>query len=76
MCEKSVLNPNPHIQHRSICVSVNPVIVAQLITFRRRFNLTKADWEEFSVDLDSNIEEVEAIQENYERFVEMLRITL
>ena len=72
VCEKSVLDPIPHIQHRPICVSVNPVIVAQPTTFRRRFNLKKADWEGFSADLDSNIEKVYAIPENYERFIEML----
>ena len=59
---------------RPICVSVNPVIVAQPTTLRRRFNLKKADWEGFSADLDSNIEEVDAIPENYERFAEMLRM--
>ena len=32
------------------------------------------DCEGFSADLDSNIEEVDAIPENYERFVEMLRM--
>ena len=37
--------------------------------------MKKADWEGFSADLDSNIEEVDAILENYERFVEMLRMT-
>ena len=74
MCEKSVLDPIPHTQHRPICVSVNPVIVAQPTTFRRRFNAKKADCEGFSADLDSNIEEVYAIPENYERFVEMLRM--
>ena len=72
MCEKSVLDPIPPTQHRPICVSVNPV--AQPTTFRRRFNLKKRDWEGFSADLDSNIEEVDAIPENYERFVEMLRM--
>ena len=50
-----------------IRVSVNPVIVAQSTTFRRSFNLKKAD-------LDSNIEEADAIPEDYERFVEMLRM--
>ena len=34
------------------------------------------DWEGFSVNHDSNIEEVDAIPENYERFVEMLRMAL
>ena len=76
MCEKSVLDPIPHTQHRPICVCVNPVIVAQPSTFRRLFNLMKADWEGFSADLDSNIGEVDAIPENYERFVYMLCMAL
>ena len=74
MPEKSVLDPIPHTQHRPICVSVNPVIVAQRTTFKRRFNLKKADCERFWADLDSNIKEVDAIPENYERFVDMLRM--
>ena len=74
MCEKSFLDPIPQTQHRPICVSVNPVIVAKLTRFRRRFNLKKADWEGFSADLDSNIEEFDDIPENYERFVEMLHM--
>ena len=74
MCEKSVFDPIPHTQHRPICVSVNPVIVSQPTTFKIRFNLMKADWKGFSADLDSNIEEVDAIPENYERFVEMLQM--
>ena len=61
MCEKSVLDPIHHTQHRPIWLSVNPVIVAQPTTFRRRFNMKKADWEGFSADLDSNIEEVDDI---------------
>ena len=67
MCEKSVLDPITHTQHRPICVSVNPVIVAQPTTFGRRFNMKKAD-------LGSNIKEVDAILENYELFVEMVRM--
>ena len=74
ICEKSVLDQIPHTQHRPIGVSVNPVIVAQPTTFRRHFNLKKTDWKGFSADLDSNIEEVDAIPENYEWFVEMLRM--
>ena len=44
MCEEYVIDPIPHTQHRPICVSVSIVIVAQPTTFRRRFNLKKADW--------------------------------
>ena len=68
MCEKYVVDPIP--QHRPIGVRVNLVIVAHPTTFRRRFNLKKADLEGFSADLDSTIEEVVVIPENYERFIE------
>ena len=42
MCDTSVLDPIFHTQHRPIRVSINPVIVAQPTTFRRRFNLKKS----------------------------------
>ena len=52
MCEKSVLDPIPRTQHRPICVTVHPVIVPQPTPFRRRFNLRKAKWDDFSTDFD------------------------
>ena len=58
MCEKSVLDPIPRTQHRPICVTVNPIIVPQPTTSRRRFNLKK----------------VNSIPENYGRFIELLRV--
>ena len=45
--EKSVLDSIPRTQHRSICVTVNPVIVSQPTTSRRRFNIKKANWDGF-----------------------------
>ena len=48
MCEKSILDPIPHTQHRPICVTGKPVIVPQPSPFRRRFNLRKADWVGYS----------------------------
>ena len=36
MCEKSVRDPIPRTQHRPICVTVNPFIVQQPTTSRRR----------------------------------------
>ena len=74
MCEKSVLNPIPRTQHRPICVTVNPVIVPQPTTSRRRFNLKKANWDGFSTEFDAAIEEVNSIPENYGRFIELLRV--
>ena len=74
MCKKSVMDPIPHTQHRPICVSVQPVIVPQPTPFGRRFNLRKADWNGYSTELDSRIEDVEPIPSNYHRFVEIVRV--
>ena len=74
MCEKSVLDPIPRTQHRPICVTVNPIIVPQPTTSRRRFNLKKDNWDEFSTELDAAIEEVNSVPENYGRFIELLRV--
>ena len=62
MCEKHVLGPIPRTQHRPICVTVHPVIVPQPTPSRRRFNLRKAKWDDFSTDFDEAIEEVEPHQ--------------
>ena len=66
MCEMSVLDPIPRTQH--------PVIVPQPTPFRRRFNLRKAKWDDFSADFDEAIEEVEPIPENYDRFIGLIRV--
>ena len=70
MCEKSIVDPIPRTQHRPICVTVNPIIVSQPTTSRRRFNLKKANWDGFSTEFDAAIEEVNSIPENYGRFIE------
>ena len=74
MCEKSVLDPIPRTQHRPICATVHPVIVPQPTPFRRRFNLRKAKWDDFSTDFDETIEEIEPIPENYDRFIGLGRV--
>ena len=74
MCEKSVLDPIPSTPHRLICVTVNPVIVAQPTTSRRRSNMKNANWGGFSTEFDEAIEEVNSIPENYGRFIELLRM--
>ena len=64
MCEKSVLDPIPRTQHRPICVTVNPIIVPQPTTSRRRFSLKNVNWDGFSAKFDAAIEEVNSIPEN------------
>ena len=74
MCGKSVMEPIPHTQHRLICTRANPVVVAHPTPFRRRFNLRKADWDSYSTELDKLIEDVEPIPENYDGFVDKVRV--
>ena len=75
MCVKSVLNPIPSTQHRPICVTVNHVLVSRSTTFRRRFNPRKANWSGYAIYIDSLIDEVDPTPENYDRFVEAMRVT-
>ena len=42
--------------------------------FRRRFNLRKVKWDDFSTDFDEAIEEVEPIPENYDKFIGLIRV--
>ena len=72
ICEKSVLDPIPRTQHRPICVTVHPAIGPQPTPFRRRFNLRKAKWDDFSTDFDEAIEE--PVPENYDRFIGLIRV--
>ena len=58
--------PPPSTQKRHICVTVNPVLVAQPTTFRRRFNLRG-----YATDVVILIEKV---NHNPERFVESVRV--
>ena len=74
MCEKSILDPIPHIKHRPIWVTMNLVVVSQPTTFRRRFKLRKADWNGYSTELDKPIEGLEPFTGNYNRFVEYVRV--
>ena len=75
MYVKSVLNPIPRTQHRPICVTVKPVLVSRPTAFRRRFNLRKANWIGYALDVDILIDEVDPTPENYERFVEAIGVT-
>ena len=74
MCEKSVLDPIPRTQHRTICVTVNSIIVPESTASIGCFILKKANWDGFSTEFDAAIEEVNSIPENYGRFIELLRV--
>ena len=64
----------PHTQHRPICARATPVGVAHPTPFRRRSNLRKADWDGYSTELDTLIEDDEHIPKNYGGFVDKVRV--
>ena len=60
---------HPHTQHHPICVTVNPVIVPQPTTSRRRVNLKKANWDGFLTKFDSAIEVVNSTPDIYGNYI-------
>ena len=72
-CNKIVMEPIPRSQHRPIGVQVNAAIIVQTVPFRRRFNLKKANWEQYAYQLDAAVENIPATAECYDQFVNALR---
>ena len=52
---------------------MNAAVTVQTVPFRRRFNLKKANWEQFAQQLDVAVENIPATAENYDQFVKVLR---
>ena len=72
--KKSIMELIPHMQHRPICARANPLVMAHLTQFRRRFNIRNAYWDGYSTYLDKLIEDVEPIPENYGGLVDKVRV--
>ena len=71
-CNKIMMEPVPRSQHRPIGVQVNAAITVQTVPFRRRFNLKKANWEQYAYQLDA-VENIPATAECYDQFVNAQR---
>ena len=52
---------------------MNAAIAVQTVPFRRRFNLKKANWEQYAYQLDAAVENIPATAECYDQFVNALR---
>ena len=72
-CNKIVMEPKPRSQHRPIGVQVNAAITVQTVPFRRRFNLKKANWEQYAYQHDAAVDNIPATAECYDQFVNALR---
>eukprot|EP00057_Strongylocentrotus_purpuratus_P002687 XP_003725025.1 PREDICTED: RNA-directed DNA polymerase from mobile element jockey-like [Strongylocentrotus purpuratus] len=64
-----ISEPIPHSQHRPIIVDITAAVVPQRVPLRRRFNFRKADWEQFAIDLDEVLSDLDPVPANYDQFV-------
>ena len=54
-------------------MQVNAVITVQTVPFRRRFNLKKANWEQYAYQHDAAVENIPATAECYDQFLNAVR---
>lgn len=66
-------NPIPYTQYQPILCEITAVIKPNEIPFRRRYNIIKADWNNFSKNLDSMISSIKSILENYDAFTALIK---
>ena len=52
---------------------MNAAITVQTVPFRRRFNMKKANWEQYTYQLDAAVENISATAEYNDQFVNALR---
>ncbi|KAL1448195.1 hypothetical protein WDU94_012261, partial [Cyamophila willieti] len=72
-CTKIVLEAIPGTQHRPIACELSGVVKPENVPFKRRFNFKRARWEQFSEELDREIESLEPVPKNYDLFVELTK---
>ena len=71
----SMLEPITHSQHRSITIVISAAVVPQKVPLRRRFNVQKANWENFTRSLDVALLDLEPVPSNYDQFVKKVQET-
>ena len=73
MCQRGVLDPIPRTQHRPITITIRSPVTAMHCPFRRRFNLKKANWSNFSNEIDQSIANIPAHPNHYDDFVDLVK---
>ncbi|UYV84635.1 hypothetical protein LAZ67_X002927 [Cordylochernes scorpioides] len=69
---KRILKKFPKSQHHPIILEVGHFIPVTLKPFLPRWNLQKANWENFRAYIDQNINRIQPLPSNYFRFVGLL----
>jgi len=72
-CKKKVEAPIPNSQHRPITCQINAIIHPENVPMIRRYNFKKANWENFKTQLDTEINKITPIPENYGQFTKLVK---
>ncbi|KAJ8889521.1 hypothetical protein PR048_009020 [Dryococelus australis] len=67
--KNEIAEPLPCTQHKAIICAVEAVVKPETVQFKRRFNFKRAKWEQFSMDLDEEIINIDRTPEKYDLFV-------
>ncbi|KAK3892154.1 hypothetical protein Pcinc_003990 [Petrolisthes cinctipes] len=66
--EKSISNPIPRSQHLPIVIEARPVLRPTESKPMNRFNYWKANWNQFTVDIEAEISNIRPHSEDYKNF--------
>ena len=73
MCQRGVLDPIPRTQHRPMTITIRSPVTAMHCSFRRRFNLNKANWPKFTNEIDQAIANIPEHPNHYNDFVDLMK---
>ena len=74
MCTRALYDVIPHSQHRQHGVPIKLILTPFKQPFRRRFNLRRANWDDFTSELETNVDNLgPASWRKYSEFSETVR---
>lgn len=71
-CVKTVCPPIPRTQHRPIMCEISPVVRPLQVPLKRRFNYSKANWEQYAKSVDDALLNVPPSPREYDRFADIV----
>lgn len=72
-CKKKVEAPISNSQHRPLTCQINAIIHPENVPMIRRYNFKKANWENFKTQLDTEINKVIPMPDNYAQFINLVK---
>ena len=73
LCQRGVLDAILRTKHRPISITIRSPVTATHCPFRRRFNLKKANWSNFTNEIDKAIASIPAHHNRYDDCVDLVK---